>query len=201
MNNHPEMSYERFAQEYEGCPPWDMGRPQPFLRSFFGAQIPASPVVDVGCGTGSLSIFLASLGCTVVGIDFIARAIERARQVAAETGTNVRFEEYDVFSGHPLGTFCTAVDSLFFHTLDDDARALYASFLESVVRPGGKLHVMSYAVSLGVPGAPRAIKKRDIERTFSARWRLLQFEPCVAEVSFRPQGVRANFAIIERASV
>jgi SAM-dependent methyltransferase len=201
MKKHPEMSFERFTQEYESCPPWDLGRPQPFLRSFFRTHVPASPVVDVGCGTGALSIFLASLGCIVLGIDFIVRAIERARQAAAENGSDVRFEVYDVFSGHPLRTFRAAVDSLFFHTLDDDARALYASFLESVVAPGGRFYVMSYSVSLGVPGAPRVIKKSDIERTFGARWRLLHFEPCVAAVSFRPQGVRANFAIVERASV
>ncbi|MEU6011450.1 methyltransferase [Streptomyces sp. NPDC047453] len=41
--------------------------------------------LDIGCGTGELSVYLTSLGYTVDGVDFAEGALERARAEHAET--------------------------------------------------------------------------------------------------------------------
>src|SRR5215470_15481276 len=51
--------------------------------------------LDVGCGTGFLSLELAARGHRMTGIDFAPAMIERARSKALERGLQIRFEEAD----------------------------------------------------------------------------------------------------------
>jgi 2-polyprenyl-3-methyl-5-hydroxy-6-metoxy-1,4-benzoquinol methylase len=45
-------------------------------------QLQRVRVLDVGCGTGRISRWLAAQGATVVGIDFSARSVEIARRLS-----------------------------------------------------------------------------------------------------------------------
>jgi len=51
--------------------------------------------LDVGCGTGFLSLELARRGHRVTGIDFAPQMLAEARKKAAAQGVAVRFEEGD----------------------------------------------------------------------------------------------------------
>ncbi|MCL4817907.1 MAG: methyltransferase domain-containing protein [Vicinamibacteria bacterium] len=57
-------------------------------------------VLDLGCGSGQVSLLLASMGATVHGIDIAPRMLEIARETAQRTGVaeRCRFEEGDVCS-------------------------------------------------------------------------------------------------------
>ncbi|WP_435073742.1 SAM-dependent methyltransferase [Halorubrum sp. HHNYT27] len=44
---------------YAGVPNWDIGRPQRAFVQLLDAGLVRSPVLDIGCGTGELSLFLA----------------------------------------------------------------------------------------------------------------------------------------------
>jgi SAM-dependent methyltransferase len=50
-----------------------------------------SRIADLGCGTGTLSLLLASAGHSVVGVDFATRMVSRARQKAAGAGADAEF--------------------------------------------------------------------------------------------------------------
>ena len=65
---------EGFTEHYaEGRPVWDIGRPQaPFPEI---ADQVKGPILDVGCGTGSVAIFFAEKGQAVTGIDLVFRAV------------------------------------------------------------------------------------------------------------------------------
>ena len=50
------------------------------MSALLGRYPPSSPILDVGCGSGDLSIYLAQLGYQVLGIDFVEKAITNARE-------------------------------------------------------------------------------------------------------------------------
>ena len=55
----------------------------------------AASILDVGCGTGSLSVLLAQAGYDVLGIDFSERMIAAATEKAGAAGVAARFEVGD----------------------------------------------------------------------------------------------------------
>lgn len=61
------------------------------------ATLPPPParILDLGCGTGTLSVLLAELGYDVRGVDIAPRMIERAQDKARRHGVDARFEVGD----------------------------------------------------------------------------------------------------------
>ncbi len=64
-----------FDSAYRGTPPWDIGRPQRELVKLEESGAIVGDVLDAGCGTGENSLFLASRGHKVLGVDSSERAI------------------------------------------------------------------------------------------------------------------------------
>jgi 2-polyprenyl-3-methyl-5-hydroxy-6-metoxy-1,4-benzoquinol methylase len=52
-------------------------------------------VLDIGCGTGSLSVVMASLGYQVTGIDFSPEMISRAEAKAKASQQSIKFQVMD----------------------------------------------------------------------------------------------------------
>jgi SAM-dependent methyltransferase len=95
-------------------------------------------VLDSGCGTGEQTLLAAAHGADAVGVDVSGRAIQQARQKAAERGLVARFEVGDALRLVDLGlSFDVIIDSGVFHVFDDENRARYVTSLASVLRPGG----------------------------------------------------------------
>lgn len=64
-----------------GRAPWDTGVTPPEVVDLIeGARLPPGRALDLGCGTGTNTIYLARHGWEVVGVDFSAVAIRRARR-------------------------------------------------------------------------------------------------------------------------
>jgi len=55
-------------------------------------------ILDIGCGTGRHSIELAKRGYSVTGIDLSESQLRRAREKAAESGVDIKFEQIDARS-------------------------------------------------------------------------------------------------------
>jgi 2-polyprenyl-3-methyl-5-hydroxy-6-metoxy-1,4-benzoquinol methylase len=69
------------------------------LESLFQElRLPGHSVLDLGCGSGQVSLLAASFGAQVHGIDIAPRMLEIARESARRAGLEgrVRFEEGDV---------------------------------------------------------------------------------------------------------
>ncbi len=131
-------------------PPWDLGEVQPALMTFLDRTEVADPVLDAGCGTGTLALLLASRGHTVTGFDLSAPAIDRARARAAAQGVDVDFQVVDAAQVAELGTHPrTVVDSGLLHSLEPDAQAAYVAGLAAICPTGALVVVLAISPEAG----------------------------------------------------
>ncbi|WP_436935774.1 class I SAM-dependent methyltransferase [Halovenus marina] len=134
---------------YTGVPNWDIGRPQRAFVQLLDAGLVRSPVLDVGCGTGELSLFLARRGHDVLGIDLSRLAIGQATEKARWRRIPARFLVWDALQLSGLRTadlsFRTVVDCAMFHVLGDRERDRFISGLGDVVETGGLYCVLGDA--------------------------------------------------------
>ena len=87
-----------FWDKRYGAPEYIFGtEPNRFLASQQSLFRPGDRVLDVACGEGRNSVWLASLGCDVLGVDVSPLALEKAERLATE-----RRVESDMVRGrHP----------------------------------------------------------------------------------------------------
>ena len=90
----------------------DHGLRDPVAREAWTARLkswlprPGARVLDIGCGTGSLSVVMAEMGQTVTGIDLSPAMIDLARQKAAKHGLAIDFHVMDAaYPQFPAGQF------------------------------------------------------------------------------------------------
>lgn len=108
----------------------------------------AREVLDLGCGTGTLTIAMARAagGARITGIDGDAEILEIARGKAGSEG--IDFIE-GLADALPFadGCFDRVACSLFLHHLDPPVK--WAALAEAlrVLRPGGRLHVADFGRS------------------------------------------------------
>jgi SAM-dependent methyltransferase len=77
--------------------PWDSGLPsKELIRVLAEESIKPGRAAELGCGTGTNSIYLASRRFDVTGFDFSPAALEVARRKAAEANASVRFVQADL---------------------------------------------------------------------------------------------------------
>jgi len=134
-------------------PPWDSNITPPEVVAFIektSEVLQTSEVsrraLDLGCGTGTNSIYLAQHGFAVVGVDFSAKAIAMAREKARRANVAIDFHVADVTRLDFLReSFDFVLDIGCLHAVDAAGRARYAEHLARLTRPGSVL--MLYAFS------------------------------------------------------
>jgi SAM-dependent methyltransferase len=160
-----------------GFTPWD-GHPIPQRVRAAAAAPQKGRALDVGCGTGDTSIFLAGQGWAVTGVDFVQHALERARAKAARAGVSVDFVRADVSQLDRAGIgdgFRLIVDNGLLHGLPDDVRDAYVRHLARIAAPDATLIIGAFPA--GANAKPRGIDRAEIERRFSGDWELRSAEP------------------------
>ncbi|MDJ0348354.1 class I SAM-dependent methyltransferase [Cryobacterium sp. PH29-G1] len=203
------------ATGYSGDVLWDSGSRTEFAQysDMLGTHFdPALPAIDVGCGNGTYTRWLAGLFPRVLGIDVSAGAVELARSEAegidnidflainaAEAGAGERLWE----RMGPANVFVRGV----FHVLKPDKQAHLATNLRTIVGDSGRVFLtetnfrgtsLAYMQQLGATrqSMPRQLQSAlenlprpghfgadERHRTFSdADWRLITEGPVDIEV-------------------
>jgi ubiquinone/menaquinone biosynthesis C-methylase UbiE len=114
--------------------------------------------LDVGCGTGFLSLELAARGHQVTGIDFAPEMLALAKEKAAKAGAAIRFEHADAENlPFAAGSFDLVISRHVLWTLPHPEAAIEEWV--RVLRPGGRLVVID-GHSLVAPGEEQAYSAR-----------------------------------------
>ena len=193
-----------FENLYAGPAPWDIGRPQGRFAAIAGRV--SGPVLDAGCGTGEHALFFAARGLRVVGIDFVAEAIRRARAKAAERGLAVEFLVKDATALAQWGQrFASVIDCGLFHVFSDADRRRYVEGLAQVLQPGGRLFLMCFSDAEPGTEGPRRVSRQELYDAFADGWEVesvqpvqVEVNPEFTEVKFSQGGPKAWFAVVRR---
>ena len=130
-------------------------------------------ILDVGCGSGDLSIYLAQLGHRVIGIDFVEAAIahaqEKVRSLPAKVACLLDFQVADALKPSLLQRqFGSIVDSGFFHLFDPDQCDRFVDDLGLTLLPGGRYYLHAFAVEFPILNAPRQVTADELRRRFTS---------------------------------
>jgi cyclopropane fatty-acyl-phospholipid synthase-like methyltransferase len=127
-----EFHYWYFRQ-----PPWDTGISPPELLEFIQTH-PSGRAIDIGCGTGTNVVTLASAGWNVTGVDFAPRAIRLARQKVGQAGLRAELLVSDATRLQGIdGPFDFALDLGCFHGIPRDGQIRYLEQLERILARDG----------------------------------------------------------------
>ena len=111
---------KRFKERYKaGNTPWDIGKPDfNLIETVTKIPIKSCKALDIGCGTGDNSIWLAQKQFQVTGTDVSEIAIEKAKEKALKSNVKCTFLVVDFFKSRIEGApFGFVFDRGCFHTL------------------------------------------------------------------------------------
>jgi 2-polyprenyl-3-methyl-5-hydroxy-6-metoxy-1,4-benzoquinol methylase/uncharacterized protein YbaR (Trm112 family) len=152
-----------------------------FARSLDQAIPADARVLEMGCGTGQMTLFLASAGRQVVGADLTRASLELAQAAARRFGVpRALFVETDLH--HPglrAGAFDVVVSlGVLHHT--PDPRAAFRG-LARLARPGGMLVVGLYNAFARLPHRLRRLVAR------ASGMRVIPFDPVLRDRRTEPE--------------
>lgn len=156
-----------------GFVPWDG---HPLAQSLRGliegdGALARGTALDLGCGTGDNSIYLAKHGWQVTGVDFVAKAVDKARAKGSANKLDIKFAQGDAtrLSSEGVGTnFDLIVDNGCLHGMSPEDRDAYVREVTAVAAPSARLLLVEFLPggSFGVPG----IDPAEVEGRFAADW-------------------------------
>lgn len=162
-----------------GFKPWDSGVPPPELVAVMEGndRLAAGKALDLGCGTGTNSIYMAQHGWDVTGVDFVPRAISAANRKAAAAAVTPRLIVGDVTRLTELGVgagYNLLLDLGCFHSIPDTGRDAYVRGATEVARAGASMLLFCF-IRRATPSriGPRGVARGEVAQRFAAGWELV----------------------------
>jgi SAM-dependent methyltransferase len=131
--------------------------PNEFLESV-ADQIPRGKVLSLAEGEGRNAVYLAELGCKVLGVDASAVGLSKAQRLADERGVTIETRVADLTDFHIEPDSWDAIVSIFCH-LPSGIRSSVHHKVVAGLRPGGVVVLEAYTptqLKLKTGGPPTA---------------------------------------------
>jgi cyclopropane fatty-acyl-phospholipid synthase-like methyltransferase len=156
-----------------GFKPWDSGVSPPELVSFVESRQPGK-ALDLGCGTGTNTVYLATKGWDATGVDFVPRAVKRAKSKAAQAGVSPRLVVGDVTRLTELGIgdgYDLLLDVGCFHSIPEPGRDGYVRGATAVAAGGATMLLFCFIRRNGRGRfGPPGIARGEVQERFASGW-------------------------------
>lgn len=175
---------EKWDSDYRGTKPpaWDIGRPADELQKLVReGTIRKCRAVDLGCGSGTDAIFLASKGFDVTGVDVSPAALGLAAEKARKAGVSVRWILADVTAPPNIGPFDFIYDRGCYHNVRDQNLEAYIETLRRFSHDGTKLLVLSARRDAQSPAGSSGVTEEELRFDFSSFLRVEWLREIVLE--------------------
>jgi cyclopropane fatty-acyl-phospholipid synthase-like methyltransferase len=162
--------------------PWYEPDPPALLVKALDARAGPGRALDVGCGAGVYSRYMASRGYAVTGIDYMPQAIDLLRASTRDTGHDITAVQADVRTWTAKQPFDVVLDVGCLHSMSAAERRIYREQLLSWLAPGGDyvlIHLGRRAWWDAWPVGPNRIYKSRLVELFAPE---LQLHEAEAEV-------------------
>jgi ubiquinone/menaquinone biosynthesis C-methylase UbiE len=130
---------------------WELGKPRPILVEFVEkGLIKKGKTLDLCCGAGTNTVYLAEKGLEVTAIDISSRAIEYAKEKAKHAKVKIDFR-IQSFVDLPFGDeeFDFAFDMGCFHHVQVEDRTIFIKGVHRVLKKGGSCLLTCFSYKNG----------------------------------------------------
>jgi SAM-dependent methyltransferase len=172
-----------------GLPVWQRPSPPAGLVALLDGPDPPPPgrALDLGCGTGTDAIYLATRGWDVTAVDMVPKALTAARRNAADAGVSPRFLQGDVTRLLELGIaddHTLLLDFGCLHTLPEDRRSAYVAGVSHAAATGATLLLHGFRRPPRAAPMHAGLSVDEVRARFvPAGWHLVSAEPAPAETA------------------
>lgn len=158
---------------------WTAGTAGPELVKlvYEGVIEPKSKILEIGCGLGTESVFLAARDMDVTAMDLSESAVSVGKKLANLYGVNVNWIAGDLLTTDLFNEeFDIITDQGCFHHMHEEERRIYLEKILKYLKPGGRLILRCYSDKIPGGHQPRRISSDDMLSTFFPALKLEHME-------------------------
>jgi len=191
--------------------PWDTTEsPEELVQLINTEAVKPCKTLDIGCGAGHQSVYLARQGFDVTGIDIAEKAIAAAKENAERTGVNVNFQVMDALNVSQLNNvFDFVLEWGLLHFIMPEFRERYVKEIARKINFGGKYIVLTFneespewgggKYRVGLTGAPLYYSSTDeLKELYEPYFKILESK--IRPTFFKNSGNKhlENYLFLER---
>lgn len=155
--------------------PWHEPEPPDLLVKALDERRQPGRALDIGCGAGNYSLYMAQRDYAVTAIDFMPQAVAMVKQRAAEAGLAIQAEQADIKTWSAAEPFDVILDVGCLHSLAPRDRQAYVMQINKLLAPGGDF-ILVHCGKRGWwdywPIGPTRVDRREVIRWFTPQLQL-----------------------------
>ncbi len=177
-------------------------------------------ILDLGCGVGKNSNYLAKLDNTVVGTDISSEAIRIAKERAEKLDIKVQYQVSNIGSKYAFNDeyFDVVIDVISSNSLNEAEREIYLSEVKRTLRPGGYFFVRALRkegdknakfLLANSPGkekntytikdlglTERVFEEKELKEIYGKHFEILKLQNKTAYTKYNNQSYKRNYWLV-----